>query len=95
MNNCSREYSSPCADGKYTIFSIRTRSGERMATLGIRNDEGYWRFDQCSGPSNGDVLEEVNEYYDDEGILQTEYLPTEIYYVAHEVVRLMNSATHH
>jgi hypothetical protein len=91
MNNCCREYIGQCMALKYCVFSIRSRSGERLATLGLAYDEGYWRFDQCFGPSNGDVLEETRQYLDEEGELQTEWFATELYYVAHDVVRLMNS----
>ncbi|GAB6192767.1 PcfJ domain-containing protein [Desulfocastanea catecholica] len=90
MNNCWREYISRCLESTYCVFSIRTRSGERLATLGIACDDGYWRFDQCLGPSNGNVLEEPHHYLDDDGVLQTEWFATELYYVAHDVVRLMN-----
>lgn len=92
MNNCCREYTMLCAEKVYALFSVRSRSGERLATLGLISDQGYWRFDQCVGQSNSEVLEEVIEYVDDEGEPQTEYYPTELYYVAHEVVRLMNSS---
>lgn len=90
MNNCCRDYTHQCKDLEYSIFSIRSRSGERIATLGLAKDAGYWCFDQCLGQSNTEVLEETLNYLDDEDVLQTEYFPTEIYYVAHEVVRLMN-----
>jgi hypothetical protein len=90
MNNCCREYVSRCLESMYCVFSIRTRSGERLATLGIACDDGYWRFDQCLGPSNGNVLEEPHHYPDEDGVLQTEWFATELYYVAHDVVRLMN-----
>jgi hypothetical protein len=95
MMNCCREYAGQCADLKYCIFSIRRRSGERLATLGLKNDHGYWRFDQCFGLANAEVLEETLEYIDEDGVPQTECYPTELYYVAHEVVRLMNSASSH
>jgi hypothetical protein len=91
MNNCCREYIHQCMVLKYCVFSIRRRSGERLATLGLAQDEGYWRFDQCFGPSNEDVLEETRQYLDEDGELQTEHFATELYYVAHDVVRLMNS----
>ncbi len=91
MNNCCREYVGRCLELKYCLFSIRSRSGERLATLGIAYDEGYWRFDQCFGPSNGNVLEEARHYLDEDGVLQTDWFATELYYVAHDVVRLMNS----
>lgn len=91
MNNCSRDYMDACAAGEYCIFSIRSRTGERLATLGLINDSSGWRFDQCYGPSNADVMEETYVYLDDDGELHSESFPTDIYYIAHEVVRLMNS----
>ena len=91
MNNCCRDYISQCMELKYCLFSIRKRTGERLATLGLAYDEDYWRFDQCFGPSNTEVLEETRTYLDEEGEFQEETFATELYYVAHEVARLMNS----
>ncbi len=91
MNNCCRDYIFRCADRAYCLFSIRSRSGERLATLGLGYENGYWHVDQCFGPANSEVLEETLEYFDEDGVLHTEYFPTEIYYLAHEVVRLMNA----
>lgn len=90
MNNCCQEYRHTCETQKYCLFSIRSRSGERRATLGLAREQGGWRFDQCLGPSNAEVLEESLNYLDEEEVLQTEFFPTEMYYIAHEVVRLMN-----
>ncbi len=42
MNNCSRDYTRQCEEIAYCIFSIRRRTGERLATLGLANDQGYW-----------------------------------------------------
>lgn len=92
MNNCCPEYIEQCAGLTYCIFSISRRTGERVATLGLKYDLSYWRFDQCFGPSNTEVLEEIRTYLDEDGELQEEIYATEIYYVAHEVARLMNSA---
>lgn len=91
MNNCSRDYTRQCEEFEYCIFSIRKRTGERLATLGLANVRGSWSFDQCYGPSNLEVLEETSEYLDEDEVLQFDCNPTELYYVAHEVVRLMNS----
>lgn len=93
MNNCCKEYVHQCADLTYCLFSIRSRSGERLATLGLASEQGSWGLDQCFGPSNIDVLEETLVYLDEDEVVQTEWVPTEMYYVAHEVVRLMNSAS--
>ena len=91
MNNCCRDYISQCMELKYCLFSIRRRTGERLATLGLAYNEDYWRLDQCFGPSNTEVLEETKTYPDEEGELQEETSATELYYVAQEVARLMNS----
>ena len=69
MNNCSRDYTRQCQEFEYCIFSIRKRTGERLATLGIANDRGSWSFDQCYGPSNLEVLEETCEYLDEDEVL--------------------------
>ncbi len=92
MNNCCRDYVEQCAEMTYCLFSIRSRSGERLATLGLKCRGGYWRFDQCAGPSGAEVLEETRPYLDEDGELQEESIATDLYYVAHEVARLMNSA---
>lgn len=91
MNSWCEEYESLCADQKSCIFSIRSRSGERQATLVLENHGNFWRLDRCSGPDNSEVLEEMRGDLDENGVLQTEWFGTEIYYVAHEVLRLMNS----
>lgn len=91
MNNCSRDFTRQCETFEYCLFSIRKRTGGRLATLGIMNDQGHWSFDQCYGPSNSEVLEETFEYLDEDEVLQFESYPTDLYYIAHEVVRLMNS----
>jgi hypothetical protein len=90
MNNCSREYADQCSKNLYALFSIRTRSGERLATLGLENDCGFWKFDQCYGPSNIEVMEERIEYLDENGEYLVEYYPTEMYYATQEVLRLIN-----
>lgn len=92
MNNCCRDYISQCEEMEYCVFSIRSRSGERIATLGLINEQGRWLFDQCFGRSNSDVLHGTSSFLDDDSVLQTESLPSDIYYVAHEIARLMNAA---
>ncbi len=91
MNNCCRDYTSRCEEMEYCIFSIRDRTGERMATLGLKKEQSYWYLDQCFGASNKDVLEETKSYFDEDGMEQTESTSSEMYYVAHEVARLMNA----
>ena len=91
MNTCCRDYVDQCAEGTYSLFSIRRRSGERLATLGLACREGHWRFDWCLGPERSEVLEEIRAYLDEDGELQEELYATDLYYIAHEVARLMNS----
>lgn len=91
MNNCCGEFIKSCASKKYCIFSIRSRSGERQATLGLVYQQDHWVFDQCFGPSNTVVTEETREYLDEDGELQLEWYGTELYYVSQEVARLMNA----
>lgn len=91
MNNCCRDFTESCAHGEYGLFSIRRRTGERLATLGVAKSSTGWCFDQCYGPSNVDVLEETVVYLGDEGELHSESYPTELYYISQEVVRLLNS----
>ncbi len=91
MSNCINGYRAICAAGDYAFFSVRTRSGERVATLGVRKDEGCWTLDLCFGPENSTVLEETIEYMDEDGRLQLESYPTDMYYIAQEVVRLQNN----
>lgn len=90
MNNCCRDYVRQCQNLEYCIFSIRSLTGKRIATLGVANDHEYWIFDQCYGPSNTDVLEETYEYLDEEEVMQVDWRQTELYYVVHEIVRLLN-----
>ena len=92
MNLNFMEYIPRCSQKEYALFSIRTRSGERLATLGLDYDSDSWHFDQCYGPGRSEVLEEPLEYLDDEGEPQTEWYATELFYVGHEVVRLMNAS---
>ncbi len=91
MSNCCRQYTAACAALEYVLFSVRSRAGERQATLGLRREEGHYHFDQCFGPANMEVMEESLCYCDENDVIQTESYPTEIYYVAQEVVRLMNA----
>lgn len=95
MNNCCRDYVDQCAEMTYCLFSVRSRVGERLATLGLNCNDGHWRFDQCFGTSNTEVLEEIRTYLDEDGELQEELYATDLYYVAHEVARLMNSVGLH
>ena len=93
LNNFCRENIARCAGGTYSLLSIRSRSGERLATLGLRKEDDHWQVDRCTGSSNADVMEESMSFLDEDDALHTECYATELYYVAHEVARLMNSAS--
>jgi hypothetical protein len=73
----------------YQLFSIRNLQGERIATLGAKKVNDRWYFGDCLGKENSTVIESATEIYDDGNIVyEVEY--TEIFSVAHEVVRLLN-----
>jgi len=95
MNNCCKDYAHQCSMGEYCIFSIRGNFGNRIATLGAVNDDGYWHFDQCLGHSNSNVIDEFTEHFDSQGKIHLEWSHTELYYVANEVVRLLNETKPH
>lgn len=90
MQNCVRDYIGRCRDGCYLLFSIRTLAGNRIATLGATKRHGRWYFDDCLGGQNSEVLEQTFEDYDDNGcpVFETEY--TEIFSVAHDIIRRLN-----
>ena len=91
MQNCCREYTYMCADLRYCIFSIRNRFGERLATLGLAKEGAYWNFQQCFGPQNTQILESIREYTEEKGLIHAEWSSTDLYDIAHEIVRMMNS----
>lgn len=91
VNNNSDQYIPGCTRLENCAFSMCDHFGFSQATLILAHDNEGWRFEKCYGPSNTNVLEEFIEFFDEFGIAQTEYYPTELYYVAHEVIRLMNS----
>lgn len=90
MQNCVRQYIDLCWDGSYLLFSIRNSDGERVATMGAVERDNRWYFDDCLGKENVIVIETTSEFIDgDNGVVsETEY--TELFSVAHEVVRLLN-----
>lgn len=92
MNNCCKDYTHQCSTGEYCIFSIRNLNGDRVATLGAINDDGYWQFDQCLGQSNSNVIDEFTEHVDSQGKVHLEWSHTELYYAANEIIRLLNTS---
>ncbi len=95
MNNCCKDYNQQCSNGEYCIFSIKDSTGNRIATLGAINDDGYWQFDQCLGYSNSNVIDEFTEHLDSEGKVHLEWSHSELYYAANEVIRLLNASKVH
>lgn len=91
MNNNSDQFIPGCTTNENCAFSIRNHFGFSQATLILSYDDEGWRLEKCYGPSNTNVLEEVLEFFDENDIAQTEYYPTDLYYVAYEIIRLMNS----
>ena len=92
MQNRCEEYGALCRAGSEAVFSICSCSGQRLATLALQNNMGCWNLDYCAGPAGSEIMEECYVYLDDEDVLQTEYYPTDIYYVVQEVLRLINTA---
>ena len=92
MRNCINSYLQECAEERYCLFSVRDlyNRNRRIATLGAYKDEGYWVFDQCVGEENIDVTEEEIESIDQNGKTHYQEYKNDIFYVSHEVVRLMN-----
>jgi len=90
MQNCCRDYIQSCQAKKYLLFSIGNRSGQRIATLGTRKDAGRSIIDDCLGRRNEPIMEVSYDQYDDTGECVFEIGYTEIFSVAHEIVRLLN-----
>lgn len=90
MNNCCKDYAAQCAQGTYFVFSIRNHSGDRLATLGAKKVDDHYSLDQCFGPSNSNVTDIFVEYTDDNDYPTVEWQRTELFYVASEVIRVLN-----
>ena len=86
-----RDFIFRCFHNNYRLFSVRDRSGQRLAVLGISRVNGYWALDFCRDPFDANMLEEYLVYLDDENTVQEEMVPTELYYVSQEIVRLLNA----
>ncbi len=94
MQNCVKEYVEQCRDNMYLLFSIRNLKGERVATLGVKKEGDRWYFDDCLGKDNSTVMEFSTEFFDAGSVFcEIEY--TELFSVAHEVVRLINTNPAH
>ncbi len=91
MQNCCRDYIPSCVKGKYLLFSIRDLFDRRIATLGARKNGERWVFDQCLGEQNTVVMEQSFDFIGNDGEYISEFTYTEIFSVAHEVIRLLNA----
>lgn len=90
MHNCVRQYIHLCKNDEYLLFSIENLRGEKIATLGVKNHDNRWYFDDCLGKNNSTVIETTVEAFRAEHSIVHEIEYTEIFSVAHEVVRLLN-----
>jgi hypothetical protein len=90
MKNCVREYIHLCKDGKYLLFSIRNSLNERIATLGVERRDNRWYFDECLGEENSVVMETTVDPLDANNYEYEIFEYTEMFSVAHEIVRLLN-----
>lgn len=90
MHNCCKDYAAQCAEGTYYVFSIRDLLGERFATLGAKKVDDHYNLDQCFGPSNSNVTDMFIVHTDDDDIPDVEWQRTELFYVASEVIRVLN-----
>ncbi|SHO49212.1 PcfJ domain-containing protein [Desulfopila aestuarii] len=90
MQNCVRQYIHLCKSGDYLLFSIQNLPGEKVATLGVRKHDNRWYFDDCLGKNNTYVIETTIEPLGADHLVVHEMEYTEIFSVAHEVVRLLN-----
>ncbi|HRQ56414.1 MAG TPA: hypothetical protein PLN31_03290 [Azoarcus taiwanensis] len=60
MRHCIDTYISECDRGDYRVFSIQSIStGERVATVGMVNDDRAWIVDDVRGQDNEEVGEAV------------------------------------
>jgi hypothetical protein len=91
MNNCVRDYRERCDIGQYYLFSIRDLNNNRLATMSMYRSNGYWYYEQCLGKDNSeDIIEETLEFIDENGKTHYQDNLKDIFYVAHDVVRLAN-----
>lgn len=80
-----------CYNETYAAISLRTRSGERLATLCLQRKNDYWAINSCLGRNGQNALEETLVYMDEELNVLEETTPTELYYICQEAVRLINN----
>ncbi len=90
MHNCCKDFAAQCAEGTYHVFSIRNTSGDRLATIGAKKVDDHYSLDQCFGPSNSNVTDMFIVHTDYNNIPDVEWQRTDLFYVASEVIRVLN-----
>ncbi len=65
MRHCADGYLTQCLDGSWRLFSVRTPSGKRVATLGIERDGSSWKIGDLRSFANGSVSPALRELAQD------------------------------
>lgn len=73
------------------VFSIRDLLGHRVATVALIFRDDDWHLEQIKGLANADVSNVEMVYFDGERTV-TQLDMTDLYYVAHEVLRCYRDA---
>lgn len=60
MHHCVSTYVGACIGGNYAVFSIRGTGDKRLATFGLRRENGWWLSDQVKGSCNRPVATAVH-----------------------------------
>lgn len=86
MHHCVGTYDLLCATGSLRVFSIRDLDGRRLATMSLMLGPAGWQLGEIKGLMNSEVvlLEELPVDTEQTRIV---WAHTDLYYVAHEVVR--------
>lgn len=86
MRHCVGSQDILCAMGGYVIFSIRDLDNRRLATMSLFFDQYGWHLEQLKGMENAEVTYHEESFYNGE---RTETIrePTELYFVAQEILR--------
>jgi hypothetical protein len=65
MRHCADGYLTQCLDGSWRLFSVRTSSGKRVATLSIERDGSSWKIGDLRSFANGCVSPAMRELAQD------------------------------
>ena len=61
MRHCADLYAKPCQEGRALLFSVRTASGDRYATIALEHKDGVWSLLQACGHANARIGSELDE----------------------------------